>query len=86
VRFWDSSSIIPLLVQEGQSARADALLTEDPAIVAWWGSMIECASALARQRRALIAADFFRTGALEFVTLDDRQRAAADAEVFPTLP
>jgi predicted nucleic acid-binding protein len=51
MRFWDASAIVPLLVQERLSTRADAMLTEDRAIVTWWGSTIECSSALARQHR-----------------------------------
>jgi predicted nucleic acid-binding protein len=51
VRFWDSSGIVPLLVQESQSALVDRLMEEDAAIVSWWGTPIECMSALARQRR-----------------------------------
>ena len=51
MRFWDASAIVPLLVQEQLSPRADTLLAEDRAIVTWWGTMVECSSALARQHR-----------------------------------
>ena len=51
MRFWDASAIVALLVQERLSARADALFAEDRAIATWWGSTIECSSALARQHR-----------------------------------
>lgn len=136
MRFWDASAIVPLLVQERLSARADELLAEDHAIVTWWGTMIECHSGLARVHRdgfldlsgaqaatarlrrlasswievpavapvreqavrllrihplragdavqlaaAIVAAEF-RTDALEFVTFDSRQAAAADLEGF----
>ena len=51
MRFWDSSAIVPLLLEQPSSARARALLEEDPDIVAWWGTSVECASAVARLRR-----------------------------------
>jgi predicted nucleic acid-binding protein len=51
VRFWDTSAIIPLLVDEPESARARRLAKEDPAIMAWWTTRTECMSALARLRR-----------------------------------
>jgi hypothetical protein len=51
LRFWDSSAIVPLLLEQPSSTRARALLDEDPDVVAWWGSSVECASAVARLRR-----------------------------------
>ena len=51
MRFWDSSAIIPLLVQEPRSAAMRALLRADQAMVVWWGSRVECASALSRLER-----------------------------------
>ena len=51
MRFWDSSAIVPLLLEQPSSPRARALLDEDPDVVAWWGSSVECASAVARLRR-----------------------------------
>lgn len=49
--FWDSSALVPLLVEEPASAKAQDWLDEDPGIVAWWGTPTECWSALARLRR-----------------------------------
>jgi uncharacterized protein len=51
MRFWDSSAIVPLLLDQPSSARSRALLDDDPDIVAWWGTSVECASAVARLRR-----------------------------------
>jgi predicted nucleic acid-binding protein len=51
VRFWDSSAIVPLLLEQPSSARARRLLKQDPDVVAWWGTSVECASAVARLRR-----------------------------------
>jgi uncharacterized protein len=51
VRFWDASAIVPLLVREPQSDRVDAILAQDRTVVVWWGTVVECTSALLRQRR-----------------------------------
>ncbi|MGH7900071.1 MAG: type II toxin-antitoxin system VapC family toxin [Candidatus Binatia bacterium] len=51
VRFWDTSAVVALLVDEPESARARLLVGEDPAIIAWWATRTECMSALARLRR-----------------------------------
>jgi len=51
VRFWDSSAIVPLLVTEGRSAAMADLLREDRDLVVWWGTGIECLSALRRRER-----------------------------------
>lgn len=51
MRFWDSSAILPLLVAEGASAEMLALRRADRSQVVWWGTPVECASALARLAR-----------------------------------
>ena len=51
MRYWDSSAILPLVVTEARSADMLALIDSDPAIVTWWGSRVECISALARLER-----------------------------------
>ena len=52
MRFWDSSALVPLLVIESESRAMRRLLDFDGAVAAWWGTPVECASALARRRRA----------------------------------
>jgi predicted nucleic acid-binding protein len=136
VRYWDSSAIVPLLAVETASTRLRQLQHADPAIATWWGTPVECVSALARLERddgltheafrdavrrlrklattwtevlpsddvrehairllrvhplraedatqlaaAIIASDF-QPGTLEFVSLDQRQREAAEREGF----
>jgi predicted nucleic acid-binding protein len=136
VKYWDSSALVPLLVQQDVTDSMRAILRDDPAIVTWWGTPVECASALARLHRegeleadslsaamsrlrsatsmwtevaplpdvreqsirivrvhglraadalqlaaAIVACDF-EPGTLEFVSLDDRQRIAAEHEGF----
>ncbi len=48
MKFWDASGVVPLLVGESDSERRDAQLREDPAMLVWWGTPVECISALQR--------------------------------------
>lgn len=52
MRYWDASAIVPLLVRESRTNEARAALKEDSGIVTWWGTRIECTSAIARLERA----------------------------------
>jgi len=52
MRFWDSSAIVPLLTAEKDSSFSEKMLKEDGNLVVWWGSRIECLSAIARKHRA----------------------------------
>lgn len=51
MKFWDASALVPLCTEEPSSAVLRRVLDSDPAIVVWWGSLVECWSALARRRR-----------------------------------
>jgi predicted nucleic acid-binding protein len=51
LRFWDSSAIVPLLVAETASKRLIRLLDTERQFVVWWGTPIECTSAIARRER-----------------------------------
>ncbi len=51
MRFWDSSAVAPLLVEEESSPDARGVYAQDSGIVTWWGTRIECVSALARRER-----------------------------------
>jgi predicted nucleic acid-binding protein len=48
MKFWDSSALISLLVDEADSKARVLLLREDEQLVTWWTSRVECASALNR--------------------------------------
>lgn len=50
MRFWDSSALVPLLVDEEETDALVALYPEDD-VVAWWSTVVECASAVARLER-----------------------------------
>ena len=43
--------MVPLFVEESRSVEARGLLRNDHAMVVWWGSPVECWSALGRRRR-----------------------------------
>ena len=49
--FWDSSAVVPLILDQPLSTRARELLRDDADMAVWWGTPVECASALARLRR-----------------------------------
>ncbi len=51
MKFWDSSAIVPLLVREPNSADALGWLKDDSDMLVWWGTQVECASAIARRER-----------------------------------
>jgi predicted nucleic acid-binding protein len=51
MRFWDASAIVPLLVAERSTRRLQTLAADDPAMLVWWASQIECVSALSRRER-----------------------------------
>lgn len=69
MRFWDSSAVVPLLVSEDRTDAALARLRDDPELAVWWGTPVECASAIARLERegaesAPVAEAFARLDAL----------------------
>jgi predicted nucleic acid-binding protein len=51
VRYWDTSALVTLLAAEAATPAMEALLEADPVVITWWGTRVECASALARLER-----------------------------------
>jgi len=51
VRYWDTSAVLPLLLEQEATAAVEALLDDDAGMVAWWGTSVEVAAAAARLRR-----------------------------------
>lgn len=49
--FWDASAIVPLLFAEPERDAMLRRLESDPAMVVWWGTPIECVSAISRRER-----------------------------------
>jgi uncharacterized protein len=88
VRFWDTSGIVPLLLEQDATPGVVELLAEDRGMAVWWGTSVECASAAARLRREerITVADEehvlsllgrFRDGWLEILPSDEvRSRAS----------
>lgn len=48
MRFWDSSAVVPLLVEQAASSRAAGWIAEDERIVLWTLTPVEVVSALRR--------------------------------------
>ena len=65
MRFWDTSALVPLLLEQDATREVLDLLSHDQDLAVWWGSPGECASALARLRRE------------ERLTLDQEEQALA---------
>lgn len=51
MKFWDSSAIVALCLNEPASRRVRSQIESDADMITWWTSAVECASATARQRR-----------------------------------
>ncbi|HEV2364603.1 MAG TPA: type II toxin-antitoxin system VapC family toxin [Caulobacteraceae bacterium] len=52
MKFWDSSAIIPLLIDEPTTSRMRRLAIADPDMIVWWVTPLECSSAVFRRERA----------------------------------
>jgi predicted nucleic acid-binding protein len=51
VRFWDSSALVPLLIEEPHSPRVEKLGRDQVPMAVWWGTLLECTAALIRRAR-----------------------------------
>ncbi len=80
MKFWDSSAVVALLVDEPRHRRSLAELEEDDTMLVWWATPVECVSALARRLRdGAMSAD-------DFAAASNRLRTLAEQwhEVLPT--
>lgn len=50
--FWDASALVPLLLRQRASVAARTLYRRRSDVVVWWGTAVECESAIARLERA----------------------------------
>lgn len=81
MRFWDSSAILPLLVREPSTDAMFGLVDADPVMAVWWGSAIECVSALARlERDGQLSPEGIRRAMKRMDTLKDSWHEVAPAE------
>lgn len=51
MKYWDSSALVPMMVQEKQTAGVQEILARDHTIITWWGTEVECMSAITRLQR-----------------------------------
>ena len=51
MRFWDSSALVPLLVEEELSEPIRELYLEKEGTITWWSTPVECVSSIARLER-----------------------------------
>ena len=51
MRFWDSSALVPLVISEQASAEVERLAAADTILAVWWGTRVECCSAIRRRVR-----------------------------------
>ncbi len=80
MRYWDSSSIVPLLAVEAGSDVRVGQLKQDGRVTTWWATRVECTSALHRLRREQVLDDAALSDALK--ALD--QLLETSVEVEPT--
>lgn len=78
--FWDSSAIVPLVLQQPASTELTGLARDSRGIVVWWGTLVECTSAVTRTSRAGMISAAAETKALSLL----KGLAGAWAEVQPT--
>jgi uncharacterized protein len=69
VRFWDASALVPIIFDEPSSEHARALAEDGMELLVWWGSPVECVSAIARRERR---GELDRGGVEEAVSFLDR--------------
>ena len=50
--FWDSSALIPLFLPDTRSEELVTILDDARDLTIWWGSPVECLSAIYRRHRA----------------------------------
>ncbi len=82
MRYWDSSAMVPLLVSQRHSEALVGLVASDNNLITWWGTRVECVSALAR---------LGREGGLDPIGLRDalrrlRELALGWSELSPSEP
>lgn len=51
MRFWDSSAIVALCAAEDRTPALRSIARDGRGLVVWWGTRVECTSALARRER-----------------------------------
>jgi predicted nucleic acid-binding protein len=78
VKFWDTSALVPLLVEESATAEVQSLYQSDPTLLVAWTTMVECASAVARAERDEALTP--RQATVAFARLDELGRVWREVE------
>lgn len=52
MNFWDTSAIVAMLADENAAPVARRVHEADDRMVVWWGTLVECAAAVASRERA----------------------------------
>lgn len=81
MKFWDSSALVPLYIDEPATDRLRTLLQRDPDVIVWMLSSVEVLSAIARHRRRSKGADdLLHQARLEVLERWSQWSAVTDAE------
>ena len=73
MKFWDSSAVVPLLMQESSTERFGEVYAGDARMIVWWATEAECAAALSRREREISGAGG-QAVAQAFIRLDELGR------------
>lgn len=57
MNFWDASAVVPLLNAETATPVLREVFRRDPDMLVWWGTGIECISAISRREREGVLSD-----------------------------
>ncbi|HSL81414.1 MAG TPA: type II toxin-antitoxin system VapC family toxin [Thermoanaerobaculia bacterium] len=72
MRFWDTSALVPLFIQQPQTSLATEALADDHETVLWWATAVEYESALQRLlRQAVLDAEGVAVARESFSLLRD---------------
>lgn len=71
MRFWDSSAIVPVIIEQRGTSAVRKLMAEDEAMAVWWGTVVECEGAIARLGRdRKVAPEELEAVRLQFAELE----------------
>lgn len=51
MKFWDTSAVVPVILAQPEGVELRAILDRDSSMLVWWGTSVECTSAIARRER-----------------------------------
>lgn len=72
MKFWDSSAVLPILISEPSSAGVVEIFRRDTGMIVWWGTELECVSALSRREREVPHAAEIQAGFLRLDHIRER--------------